>query len=112
MRRSAKTSFLVNHEHQTADTPYRASHAVFVRHTADEVMLNADETPAMLRSRVLSLRAFDQGGMMVMTDLADGNVLEKAIGKMFQNASVAYIHIHFAGAGCYAARADRAPIAS
>jgi Protein of unknown function (DUF1203) len=101
---------LVNHEHQTADTPYRASHAVFVRQAADETKPAVGEIPQMLRTRVLSLRGFDEAGMMVITDVVDGKVLEKAIGDMYQNASVAYIHIHFAGAGCYAARADRASI--
>jgi hypothetical protein len=103
---------LVNHEHQPADSPYRASHAVFVRQAANEAQPNVDETPRMLRSRVLSLRGFDEKGMMLMTDVVDGKALEEAIGEIFQNASVAYIHIHFAGAGCYAARADRAPISS
>ena len=101
---------LVNHEHQTADTPYRASHAVFIRQAGNETQPAVGETPQMLRTRVLSLRGFDEAGMMVMTDVVDGDVLEKALDDMFQNAGVAYIHIHFAGAGCYAARADRAPI--
>jgi hypothetical protein len=103
---------LVNHEHQTADSPYRASHAVFVRQIANEVKPDANEIPEMLRARVLSLRAFDKAGMMVMTNLTDGNALEQAINEMFENTSTAYIHIHFAGAGCYAARADRAPAVS
>jgi hypothetical protein len=99
---------LVHHEHQTADTPYRASHAVFVRQAANEAKLNVDETPEMLRSRLLSLRAFDKQGMLVTADLTDGKVLETAIEEMFRNSSAAYIHIHFAKPGCYAARVDRA----
>jgi hypothetical protein len=99
---------LVHHEHQTADTPYRASHAVFVRQAANEAKLNVDETPEMLRSRMLSLRAFDEQGMLVAADLTDGKVLEAAIEELFRNSSAAYIHIHFAKPGCYAARVDRA----
>jgi hypothetical protein len=99
---------LVHHEHQTADTPYRASHAVFVRQSANEAKLNVDETPEMLRSRLLSLRAFDQQGMLLTADVADGKLLETTIEEMFRNTRVAYIHIHFAKAGCYAARVDRA----
>jgi hypothetical protein len=98
---------LVHHEHQTADTPYRASHAVFVRQSASEAKPKVDETPEMLRSRILSLRAFDEQGMMVTADVIDGSVLETAIEEMFHNTTVAYIHIHFAKAGCYAARVDR-----
>jgi Protein of unknown function (DUF1203) len=99
---------LVHHEHQTADTPYRASHAVFVRQAANEAKLNVDEMPEMLRSRLLSLRAFDEQGMLVAADLTNGKVLEMAIEEMFLNTAVAYIHIHFAKPGCYAARVDRA----
>ncbi|HEY1947356.1 MAG TPA: DUF1203 domain-containing protein [Bryobacteraceae bacterium] len=99
---------LVHHEHQTADTPYRASHAVFVRQSANEAKLNVDETPEMLRSRLLSLRAFDEHGMLLTADVADGKVLETTIEEMFRDSSVAYIHIHFTKAGCYAARVDRA----
>jgi hypothetical protein len=99
---------LVHHEHQTADTPYRASHAVFVRQSANEAKLNVDETPEMLRSRLLSLRAFDGQGMLLTADVADGKLLETTVEEMFRNTRVAYIHIHFAKAGCYAARVDRA----
>jgi hypothetical protein len=99
---------LVHHEHQPAETPYRASHAVFVRRNAQEANLTIDETPEVLRSRTLSLRAFDDKGMMLAADLANGDVLAAAIEGMFHDTAIAYVHIHFANAGCYAARADRA----
>jgi hypothetical protein len=99
---------LVNYEHQTVDTPFRASHAVYVRPAANQAELSADEVPEMLRSRILSLRAFDDAGMMITADLADGKVLAPSIKDMFDNPAVAYIHLHFAKPGCYAARVDRA----
>jgi hypothetical protein len=99
---------LVNYEHQTAGTPFRSSHAVYVRREAHQANLQKDEVPEMLRSRTLSLRAFDGKGMMIAADLVDGLLLEKLIEEMFGDPGVAYIHIHFAKPGCYAARADRA----
>src|SRR3546814_9059766 len=55
---------LVNYEHQDADTPYRARHAVYVR--AGERRYDAvGEVPEQLRKRLLSVRAFDEAGMMV-----------------------------------------------
>jgi hypothetical protein len=98
---------LIHYEHQPAETPFRASHAIYVRPNASQANLDVNEVPAMLRSRVLSLRAFDEQGMMVAADLADGTVVEKPLDDMFADPSVAYIHIHFAKPGCYAARADR-----
>lgn len=51
---------------------YNSSHAVFVRPSALEARLEPDEVPEMLRSSILSFRAFDQRGMMVASDLAEG----------------------------------------
>jgi hypothetical protein len=99
---------LVNYEHQAVTTPFRASHAVYVRPAANKAKLSVDEVPEMLRSRILSLRAFDGAGMMITADLADGKVLARPIKEMFDNPAVAYIHLHFAKPGCYAARVDRA----
>ena len=99
---------LVNHEHQSVDTPYRSSYAVFVRPGAVESTLKRDEVPEMLRSRVLSLRAFDKAGMLILADLAEGIALETSVETIFENPGVEYIHLHFAKPGCYAARVDRA----
>ena len=53
------------------------------------------------------LRAYDAGAMMVGCELADGRELEPAIGRLFANPAAAYLHIHYAAPGCYAARVDR-----
>lgn len=98
---------LVNYEHQAAPTPYRASHAVYVRANAGQAVLRAGEIPKMLRSRLLSLRGFDAQGMLVTADAMEGCHLEAAIESMLSNEPVAYMHLHFAKAGCYAARVDR-----
>ncbi|HEX3500329.1 MAG TPA: DUF1203 domain-containing protein [Stellaceae bacterium] len=98
---------LVNYEHQRADTPYRASHAIFVREgetTYDAV----DEVPDQLRRRMLSLRAFDANGMIVGADLVDGRSLEASIATLLGDKRAAYLHAHFAKYGCYAARIERA----
>ncbi len=98
---------LVNYEHQDADTPYRSRHAVYVR--AGEERYDAlDEVPEQLRKRLLSVRAFDARGMMREADVTDGSALEALIDKFFANEDVAYLHLHYARPGCYAARVDRA----
>jgi hypothetical protein len=98
---------LVHFEHHAASTPFRASHAVYVRPHAVQATVAPGEVPVMLRSRTLSLRGFDKAGMLVDAQLAEGSDLEAAIGEMFQNGDTAYIHAHFAKPGCYAARTDR-----
>lgn len=98
---------LAHFEHQPAATPFRASHAIYVREAAVEAHPDVDEVPALLRSRTLSLRGFDAEGMLRAADLAEGYAAEPAIEAMLADPVVAYIHLHYAGPGCYAARVDR-----
>jgi hypothetical protein len=99
---------LLNYLHQPADTPYRASHAIFVREWAETQYRARNEIPDVLRIRPISLRAFDASGDMVDADLVSGDDLEPTIERLFANPRSAYIHAHYAKRGCYAARIDRA----
>lgn len=103
-----ETLILVHHEHQPTATPFRASHAVYVRENASPASPGPNEVPAMLRARPLSLRGFDAGDMLVAAELVIGEAVEAAVEIMLADANVAYIHAHLAKPGCYAARIDRA----
>jgi hypothetical protein len=103
-----ETCLLLNHAHQPADTPYRASHAIFVREGAERAYEAVDEIPQVLRVRPLSLRAFDADHMMVDADLVEGQAVEGLIERLLANAEVAYIQAHYARRGCDAARIERA----
>ena len=56
----------------------------------------------------LAVRAFDADGMMTGWEMVEGRDLEAAIERLFANPDAAYLHIHYAAPGCYAARIDRA----
>ena len=99
---------LLNYEHLPVSSPYRSRHAIYVRESATEARLEVNEVPAQLRSRLLSLRAFDDRGMMKGAEVAPGTALERVIEQLFSDCGVAYLHIHNAKPGCYAARVDRA----
>ncbi len=99
---------LLNYVHQPVNTPYRASHAIFVREGATQAYDAVDQIPESMRSRLLSLRAFSDDGMMIDADVAQGTALESVIMRMFANPAVSYIHAHNAKQGCYAGRIDRA----
>ena len=58
-----ETVLLVHYEHQPAASPFRASHAVYVRRGAVQAHPAPGEVPEMLRRRLLSVRAFDDAGM-------------------------------------------------
>lgn len=98
---------LLNYEHHTADSPYRMRFAIYVRR-GDETFDAVDTVPDQLRKRTLAVRAFDADAMMIGHDLVDGKILEAVIARLFADARAAYLHIHFASPGCYAARVDRA----
>ncbi len=98
---------LVNYEHHPVDSPYRMRFAIFVRR-GEERYDAIDRVPEQLRKRTLAVRAFDADGMMVGRELIDGPDLEQAIERLFTEPKAAYLHVHFAAPGCYAARVDRA----
>jgi hypothetical protein len=99
---------LLNFEHQPAASPYRSRHAIFVVEGERETFDAIDIVPPVLRRRMLSLRAFDAAGMMVGAELADGMQAEQAIETLLGLGEAAYLHVHFAARGCYAARVERA----
>src|SRR5690348_1371108 len=98
---------LVNYEHHAVHSPYRMRFAVYVRKGEEQYDV-VDEVPQQLRLRTLAVRAFDRDGMMVGWLLTEGRELEAAIEKLLANPDAAYLHIHFAAPGCYAARVERA----
>src|ERR1700722_8270347 len=90
---------LTNYEHQTASSPYRASHAIFVRENAREARPQVDEVPQVLRSRLLSVRGFDEKGMMIDADVVDGRAIEPSIERLLANGTISYLHLHNAKPG-------------
>ena len=103
-----QTLLLLNYEHQSADTPYRSSHAIFVSEAAQETAVAVDSLPQCLAVRPqISLRAFDAAGMMTAAELSPGADLAAVIERLLADPQVAYLHAHNAGRGCFAARIDR-----
>ena len=104
-----ETVLLMNYEHQPADTPFRASHAIYVREGDHPTRRDVDAIPPALAVRPhISLRAFTAEGMLVAAEVAPGVQLPPVIEQLLERPDVAYLHAHYAGMGCYAARIDRA----
>jgi len=98
---------LVNYEHHPVASPYRMRFAIYVRR-GEETYDAVDAVPEQLRTRTLAVRSFDADGMMAAWELVDGRDLAAGLARLLANPRAAYVHIHFAAAGCYAARAERA----
>jgi hypothetical protein len=98
---------LTNYEHHAVDSPYRMRFAIYVR-KGEETYDAIDTIPEQLRKRQLAARAFDKDGMMVGWEVVAGTELEGAIDRLLGDKRTAYMHVHYAAPGCYAARIDRA----
>lgn len=98
---------LVNYEHQPGNSPYRAAHAIFIRRGVEQAHPTIGEVPELFMNRALSLRAFNDRAMIVGAELVEGEKLATALDNLLANPAAAYVHIHYARFGCYAARADR-----
>ena len=99
---------LVNYTHLPLQTPFRSSYAIYVREGARDRYDRINEVPEQFRSRVLSLRAFDESGMLRDADIVGGGAVEGLIVRLLSSPQTAYIHAHYAKPGCFAARIDRA----
>jgi Protein of unknown function (DUF1203) len=98
---------LVNYEHHPVDSSYRMRFAIYVR-LGEEQYDAVDRVPEQLRTRMLAVRAFDANAMMRAWEVVGGQQVEEVIERLFKDADAAYLHVHYAAPGCYAARVDRA----
>ena len=103
-----ETLLLLNYEHLAVASPYRAAHAIYVRENAQTANPAVNEFPDVLRTRLLSLRAYDSKGMMVEADVVHGSDAAPLIERILAQPNVEFIHAHNAKPGCFAARIDRA----
>lgn len=95
---------LLNYEHLSVASPYRASHAIYVReHVATAHHRN--EVPEVMQRRVVSLRAFDADGMLVDADLATGHEIDANLRRLLALERVVHVDLHYAKPGCFAGRA-------
>lgn len=95
--------------HHDVDTPHRGSGPIFVRKGAVAAEPAVGEIPELLEKRPISVRAFDEVGMMVDAKVVDGGgEVKAAVERMLGADEVAYLHLHNAGAGCFNCRVERA----
>jgi hypothetical protein len=96
---------LLNHVSHGAANPYRASHAIFVADAEPAEFV--DEVPPVFVPRILSMRGFDEDGMMTDALLTQPGEADEGIRKLFENTEIAYIHVPNAARGCFSARVER-----
>ena len=103
-----ETVLLLSYLHHDVATPYRGIGPIFVRQGVATARPAVGEIPAMLRDRLLSLRAYDAQGMLVASDVVQGTELAQAIQRLFADPATRYQHVHNAKPGCYDCLVERA----
>ena len=99
---------LVNYEHQPANTPYRARHAIYVRKLAGSAFGAVDSVPEVIASRLIAVRAFDGRDMMIDAEVGEGRDAAEMFENFLANPKASYLQAHYARRGCYAGRVERA----
>ncbi len=78
-----------------------------MRKNAKKADLGINKIPKMLLHRLLSLRVYDNQGMMIDARTIEGIKLESEIENIFKDKSAKYIQIHNSSPGCYSCQVDR-----
>jgi hypothetical protein len=102
-----ETLLLVNHAHLTGVTPYAATHAVYIRKEARRMVPAAGEIPKVLARRLLSVRGYDRDSLMIEADVVEGHGLAPHLEALFAKPAIAFVHLHYARPGCFAAAVSR-----
>lgn len=106
--KAGESLILLNHVSHDVATPYRSAYAIYVREAATAPGAYVDAPPPVFTGRPLALRCFSAEGMLMTARLAAPGEADAALRDAFADPAIAYIDVHNAAHGCFAARATRA----
>jgi hypothetical protein len=98
---------LLHFEHLPAASPYRSSGPIFVRKAATQAVVKAGVIPDYVRTRLMSVRAYDATHQMIDAAVCPGSETARVIDSMFSLGEAAYIHLHNANRGCFSCAVRR-----
>lgn len=98
---------LFNHVSHEADSPYRSSYAIFIREDATESVTYRNAIPPVFEGRPLAMRCFTTDAMLRTAALALPGQAAAQIETLLTDPLIAYIDVHNAAHGCFAARVER-----
>lgn len=99
---------LLPYKHHKTNSPYQSSGPIFIRKRANTPIFENNEIPTIFNHRLLSLRSYDENGIMKQAIVIEGSSLKEEIIRTFENEKIDYIHIHNAKPGCFACLVERA----
>jgi acetyl esterase/lipase len=93
----------------TRRSPYAGEGPVFVHAGGCEPFRpEPGAVSEQVAGRVLSVRAYDADAMMTEAVVLEGERFRESAAELLGDEQVAFLHVHFAGPGCFAFRVDRA----
>ena len=98
---------LLPYEHHVVASPYRSAGPIFVRRGVEQRRLEPDELPPYVTRRLISVRAYDAGAMMIHAAVREGSDVRAEIERCFDDAQVAYLQLHNAKQGCFSCQVNR-----
>lgn len=91
------------------DHPYNEIGPIYIHENRCEPYIDHAAFPPELRTRrPITLRCYDDNGIMVGGELVGDRPIEEVITNLFANPTVNYLHARTASVGCYIARIERA----
>jgi Protein of unknown function (DUF1203) len=100
---------LASYDPFTVRSPYAGEGPVFVHADGCEPFASAPGAVSeQVGGRVLSVRAYDADAMLTEASVLEGEQFRERATALLDDPEVAFLHVHFAGPGCFAFRVDRA----
>lgn len=87
-----------------ASSPYRSSGPMYVRLGKQETRLPANQLPAFIDHRLVSVRVYREDGMMLDADVMSGSELSQCLTELTHlqgREGARYVHVHNAATGCF-----------
>jgi hypothetical protein len=92
---------LLGYDPFTVRSPYAGQGPVFVHESCDEAGPGIEQ----VRHSTLSVRAYDEDAMLIDAEVMPGEALSARAADLLDGRA-AFLHVHFAGPGCFAFRVD------
>ena len=99
---------LVSFQHQPFASPYRASGPIYVRRGAARRVLEPNQLTDCITRCLISVRGYNAVHMLLQAEICRGGQVAAEIGRQFDDARIAYLHLHNAKPGCFSCRVERA----
>jgi len=100
---------LASYDPFTRRSPYAGEGPVFVHANGCEPFEPVPGAVSeQVSGRVLSVRAYDEDALMTDASVIKGEQFDERASALLADADVSFLHVHFAGPGCFAFRVDRA----